>query len=77
MFKVYVGQYGKVCETATKAIAEEVFEKYKKLAASKNFWQPYVQLLNGSLLVEEYCPPHFVSKAHHFDEIYLKIRNLK
>jgi hypothetical protein len=77
MWKVYVGQYGKVCETATKSIAEAVFEKYKKLATSKDFWQPYVQILNGFDLIEEYCPPHFVSTLHHFDEVYLKIRNLK
>lgn len=56
MWKVYIGQFGKICESSSQSVAESVYKRYVTLTQEKVFWQPYIRLKNDDKIIHEYYP---------------------
>lgn len=73
MWKVYIGQFGKVYE-GNKEFAEAVYRHYENLASQRIFWQPFIRLLDGTKPVKEYNPPPPSAHAQHIENALYKVR---
>jgi hypothetical protein len=74
MWKVYIGQFGKIYEGTDKEHATDVYNHYEKMAQQKLFWQPYIRLFYDQRLIKEYLPPRHVANSTQIENTLYTLR---